>query len=93
MGKDLFIGYRKIRKLIIIKRLNWTKKFNLFLLVRKRGINFMRTIIKDEDEVKIYHIVCDISKICKNYFYERKYLPKDCWSIDDVVKEILLSSK
>lgn len=53
----------------------------------------MRTIIKDEDEVKIYHIVCDISKICKNYFYERKYLPKDCWSIDDVVKEILLSSK
>ena len=53
----------------------------------------MRTIIKDEDEVKIYHIVCYIYKIFKNYFYERKYLPKDCWSIDDVVKEILLSSK
>lgn len=53
----------------------------------------MKTIITDEDEVKLYHIVCDISKICKNYFYERKYLPKDCWSIDDVVKEIMLSSK
>lgn len=53
----------------------------------------MKTIISNEDEMKLYHIVCDISKICKNYFYERKYLPKDCWSIDDVVKEISLSSK
>lgn len=53
----------------------------------------MKTIITNEDEVKLYHIVCDISKICKNYFYERKYLPKDCWSIDDVVKELMLSSK
>lgn len=53
----------------------------------------MKTIITNEDEVKLYHIVCDISKICKNYFYERKYLPRDCWSIDEVVKEISLSSK
>lgn len=53
----------------------------------------MKKRILDEDEVKLYHIVCDISKICKNYFYERKYLPSDCWCVDNVVKEILLSSK
>ena len=49
--------------------------------------------MKEEDEIKLYHIVCDISKICKEYFYERKYLPKDCWSIDDVVKMIYSSSQ
>lgn len=49
--------------------------------------------MSDEDEVKIYHVLCDISKICKNYFYERKYLPSDCWSADDVVNSILLASK
>ena len=37
--------------------------------------------------------MCDISKICKNYFYERKYLPSDCWCVDDVIKEISLSTK
>lgn len=53
----------------------------------------MKRRISDEAEVKIYHIVCDISKICKNYFYERKYLPDSCWSADDVVEEIMASSK
>lgn len=53
----------------------------------------MRKRISDEDEVKIYHIVCDISKICKSYFYERKYLPESCWSADDVVEEIVSASK
>ena len=50
-------------------------------------------MIKEEDEIKLYHIVCDISKICKEYFYARKYLPKHYWKIDDVVKSIYSSSK
>ncbi len=53
----------------------------------------MKKRISDEDEVRLYHIVCDISKICKDYFYERKYLPDDCWKVDDVVKQICASSK
>lgn len=53
----------------------------------------MKKRISNEDEVKLYHIVCDIAKICKNYFYERKYLPSDCWSIDDLVTKIVLSTK
>ena len=53
----------------------------------------MRRKISEEQEIKLYHIICDISKICKNYFYERKYLPDDAWSIDDVVNDISISSK
>lgn len=53
----------------------------------------MRRKITDEEEVKLYHIICDISRTCKNYFYERKYLPSDAWSIDGVIKEISLSTK
>lgn len=33
--------------------------------------------ISNKAEVKLYHIICDMSKICKKYFYERKYLPND----------------
>ena len=50
-------------------------------------------MINEEDEIKLYHIVCDISKICKEYFYARKYLPKYYWKIDNVVKSIYSSSK
>ena len=46
-----------------------------------------------EDEIKIYHKVCDISRICKKYFYERKYLPSDAWSMDKVVESIYSTSK
>lgn len=53
----------------------------------------MRKRISDEDEVQLYYIICDIAKICKNYFYERKYLSSDCWSVDDVVQEISFSTK
>lgn len=53
----------------------------------------MKKRISNEDEVRLYYIVCDISKICKEYFYERKYLPDDCWKVDDVVKQICASSK
>lgn len=53
----------------------------------------MKRRITDEEEVQLYYIICDIAKICKNYFYERKYLPSDAWSIDGVVKEISLSTK
>jgi len=53
----------------------------------------MRKRISDEDEVQLYYIICDIARICKKYFYERKYLPSDAWCIDDVIKGILLSTK
>lgn len=53
----------------------------------------MKKRISEEDEVRLYYIVCDISKICKEYFYARKYLPNDYWNVDDVVKQICASSK
>ena len=43
-------------------------------------------MLSNEDEIELYHIVCDIAKTCRNYFFNRKYLPRDCWSIDDVIK-------
>lgn len=49
-------------------------------------------MLSNEDEINLYHIICDIAKTCRNYFFERKYLPSDCWSIDDVVKSISASS-
>ena len=64
----------------------------LFLFCRKENF-VVKKGISDEEEVQLYYIICDISKICKNYFYERKYLPKDAWSIDDIIKEISLSTK
>ena len=53
----------------------------------------MKKRISDEDEIQLYYIICIISNKCKKYFYERKYLPSDTWSIDKVVKEISLSTK
>lgn len=53
----------------------------------------MRKRVSDEDEVQLYYIICDIARICKKYFYERKYLPSDAWCIDDVIKGISLSTK
>ena len=53
----------------------------------------MKKRISDEDEVQLYYIICRIAKICKKYFYERKYLPSSTWSVDDVIKEISLSTK
>ncbi len=50
-------------------------------------------MITDDEEQKLYYLVCDISRVCKKYFYERKYLPKDAWSIDSVVKSIYQTSK
>jgi len=45
--------------------------------------------MSEEDEVKIYHIMCKISKLCRSYFYERKYLPNDGWSLDNNVEAML----
>ena len=50
-------------------------------------------MINNEQEKQLYYLVCDISKICKEYFYERKYLSRDAWSMDSVVKEIYMTSK
>ena len=52
-----------------------------------------KVMIRDEDEIQLYHLICDISKICKKYFYVRKYLPDDAWSMEEVVKPIYETSK
>lgn len=49
--------------------------------------------MREEDEIKLYHIICDISKICRNYFYGRKYLPRDFWSEEDEIKSLISTSK
>lgn len=49
--------------------------------------------MSEEKENRLYYIICDISRITKKYFYERKYLPSDCWSMDKVVKNIIASSQ
>ena len=30
-------------------------------------------MIDEKDEIQLYYLICDISKICKKYFYNRKY--------------------
>lgn len=49
--------------------------------------------MQEKYEIQLYYLVCDISKICKDYFYERKYLPQDAWSMETVVKSIYQKSK
>ena len=49
--------------------------------------------MQEQDEIQLYYLVCDISKICKDYFYERKYLPQDAWAMEAVVKSIYQKSK
>ena len=46
-----------------------------------------------EDEKKIYYIICDMSKICRDYFFARKHLPNDYWQIEDVIKSISDNTK
>jgi len=53
----------------------------------------MKKSISDEEEIQLYYIICDISKICKKYFFERKHLPKDAWSIDEVIKKLSMANK
>ena len=50
-------------------------------------------LMRDENEVKLYYKICEMARICKKYFYERKYLPSSTWSIDKVVKSICSASK
>ena len=45
--------------------------------------------MSEEDEVKLYYIVCKIARICKSYYYETKYLPRDGWSLDNNMEAIL----
>ena len=49
--------------------------------------------MQEQDEIQLYYLVCDISKICKDYFYERKYLPQDALSMEAIVKSIYQKSK
>ena len=46
-----------------------------------------------ENEERIYHIICDISKICRNYFYVRKYLPRDFWSEEKDISSLINTAK
>lgn len=53
----------------------------------------MKKKFSNEEEVKVYHLMCDISKICRKYFYSRNHLPSDFWSVDEVINSILLKCK
>ena len=46
----------------------------------------------EADEERIYYILCKISKKCKNYFYDRKYLSFDISSLERKLKEIIETS-
>lgn len=48
--------------------------------------------MSEEDEERIYHIVCDIARTSKKYFYDRKYVPTCVWSVDNYIKKILISA-
>lgn len=45
--------------------------------------------MNSNDEIEIYHIICDISKICREYFYGRKYLPRDFWNEESNIQELI----
>lgn len=49
--------------------------------------------MSEEQELKIYHLICNIAKECKEYFFGRKYLPRDFWSEDKAIKAIINKSK
>lgn len=49
--------------------------------------------MSDEDEIKIYHIFCDISRACRSYFWLRNHMPNDGWSIDNEVGGMLSKSE
>lgn len=46
-----------------------------------------------ENEERIYHIICDISKICRKYFYGRKNLPRDFWSEEKDISSLINTAK
>ena len=45
-------------------------------------------MISKDNEIELYHKICDISNACREYFYFRKHLPDYYWSIDEVVQLI-----
>ena len=49
-------------------------------------------MISDEEEVKLYYSICKIARVCRKYFYDRKYVPRDFWSLDKVVESISSAS-
>ena len=46
-------------------------------------------IMNYKEETEIYHIICKISKICRDYFYGRKYLPSDFWRPEGEINELI----
>ena len=53
----------------------------------------MREQMTDTEEERIYYILCKISKKCKNYFYDRKYIPFDRYSLERKINEIIESAE
>ena len=49
-------------------------------------------MITDDEEARLYYLMCDISKMCRKYFYVRKNLPRDAWSTEKVVNYIYQTS-
>ena len=54
---------------------------------------FMKKRISDEDEVKLYHKFCDISKMCRKYFYDRQNMPSEWWTVDEYVDSVISKTK
>ena len=48
--------------------------------------------MSESDELKMYHIICDISSFCRDYFYGRKHLPRDFYNLEDGIRSIILSA-
>ena len=57
-----------------------------------KGVEMKKKFSNDE-EVKVYHLMCDISKICRKYFYSRNHLPSDFWRPKGEISKIIDKSK
>jgi len=53
----------------------------------------MKKKFSNEEEVRVYYLMCEISKICKKYFYSRNHFPSDFWSFDEMINKMLLKYK
>ena len=49
--------------------------------------------INIENEKLIYHLACNLSGTLRDYFYFRKNLPNDGWSLEEIVNEIYSEAK
>lgn len=49
--------------------------------------------MSEEKEIRLYFCFYKISLACKKYFYNRKYLPREHWNIEETVESILKAAR